>query len=92
MSLFAHSYEYQRSFARLREEFSAPSRTRTEPAAPGEGETRRPKSVPDSGGQREVFVRNKAHNVIPPQVVGGSPLMQYDAKAWGRFLDSKRMK
>jgi len=89
MSLFALNYEYQRSIDRIWEDFPALSRAQTEPA-PEEVESKRHQSVLNLGSQGEVFVQNKTQNAITPQVVCGSELMQCDAKAWGRFLDSKR--
>jgi hypothetical protein len=89
MSLFALNHEYQRSIDRIWEDFSAHSRAQTEPA-PEAVESKSHQSVLNPGDQGEVFVQNKTQNTITPRVVGGSELMQYDAKAWGCFLDSKR--
>ena len=89
MSLFALNHEYQRSIDRIWEDFSAHSRAQIEPA-PGEMESKSHQSGLNMGNQGDVFVQNKAQNAITPQAVGGSELMQYDAKAWGCFLDSKR--
>ena len=89
MSLFALSYEYQRSIDRIWEDVSAHSRAQTEPA-PEEVESKSHQSVLNLGNQGEVFVQNKTQNAITPQVAGGSELMQYDAKAWRCFLDSRR--
>ena len=89
MSLFALSYAYQRSIDRIWEDFSAHSRAQTEPA-PEEVESMSHQTALNPGNQGEVFVLNRPQNAITPQVVGESELMQYDAKAWGCFLDSKR--
>lgn len=91
MSLFALNYEYQRSIDRIWEDFSALSRAQPEPA-PEEVESKRYQSILNLGNQGEVFEQNETQNAITPQVVGGFELMQCDAKAWGRFLDSKRKK
>ena len=88
MSLFALSYAYQRSIDRIWEDFSAPSRAQTEPA-PEKVKSKSHQSVLNLGNQGEVFVQNNTQNAITPQVVAGSELMQYDATAWGCFLDSK---
>ena len=89
MSLFALSYAYQRSIDRIWEDFSAHSRAQTEPAPEGV-ESKSHQSVLNLGNQGEVCVQNKTRNAITPEKVGGFELMQYDAKAWGFFLDSKR--
>ena len=89
MSLFALSYAYQRSIDRIWEDFSAPSRAQTEPA-PEKVKSKSHQSVLNLGNQAIVLVQNKTQNAITPQEAGGFALMQYDAKAWGCFLDSKR--
>lgn len=89
MSLFALNYEYQRSIDRIWEDFSALSRSQTEPA-PDDVKSMPDQSVFGLGNQGEVSVQHKTQNAIRPQVAGRSALMQCDAKAWGRFLDSKR--
>jgi hypothetical protein len=89
VSLFALNYEYQRSIDRIWEDFSARSRAQTEPV-PEKVESKSHQSALNLGNQGEGFVQNITHNAIMPQVVGGSELMQYDAKAWECFLDSKR--
>ena len=89
MSLFALNYEYQRSIDRIWEDFSARSRAQSRPA-PEEVESKGHQPILNLGNRGELFVQNKTQNAITPPGVGGSELMQYDAKAWGRFLDSKR--
>lgn len=85
MSLFALSYEYQRSIDRIWEEFSVESEQ-----APEEPASKHHQSVLHPDNQGAVIVQNKTQNAITAHGTGGSELMQYDAKAWGRFLDSKR--
>ena len=89
MSLFALSYAYQRSIDRIWEDFSAHSRAQTQPA-PEEVESKSHQSALNLRNQREVFVQNKTQHAITPQAEGESELMQYDARAWGSYLDSKR--
>lgn len=89
MSLFALSYAYQRSIDRIWEDFAAHSGAQTEPA-PEEVQSKSHQSALNLGNQGEVFVRNQAQDAITTQMVGESELMQYDAKAWGSYLDSKR--
>ena len=89
MSLFSINYEYQRSIDRIWEDFSAHSRVQTEPV-PEEAQSKSHQSVLNPGNQGGALVQNKVQNAITPQAVGGSELLQYDAKAWGSFLDSKR--
>ena len=89
MSLFALSYAYQRSIDRIWDDFSAHSRAQVEPA-PEEAESKSRQSALNLENQVEVFMLSKTQNTITHQVVGGSELMQYDAKAWGSYLDSKR--
>jgi hypothetical protein len=88
MSLFALNHAYQRSIDRIWEDFAAHSRAQTEPA-PEEVESKNHQSGLNLGNQGEVSMQNRTQKAIRPQVVGGSELMQYDAKAWGCFLDSK---
>ena len=89
MSLYALNHEYQRSIDRIWADFSAHSRAQNEPA-PAEVESKSHQSVLDLGNQGEVFVQNKTQKTITSRTVGGSALMQCDAKAWGCYLDSKR--
>ena len=89
MSLFALSYEYQRSIDRTWEDFSTLSRAQTETTRE-EVESERHKSVLHVGNQGETYEQNQTQNAITRQVEGGSGLMQCDTKAWARFLDGKR--
>jgi hypothetical protein len=89
MSLFAINHEYQRSIDRTWKDFSAHSRARTATSAE-EAQSKSHRSVLDLDNQGEVFVQNETQNAITPQVAGGSELIQFNAIAWGCFLDSKR--
>ena len=89
MNFFALNYEYQRSIDRTWEDFSAHSRAQTATGAE-EAQSKTHQSVLNLDNQGEVFLQKKTQNAITPQVVGGSELIQYNAKAWGCFLDSKR--
>lgn len=89
MSLFALRYAYQRSFDRLWEDYSADFPAQAQPA-PKEVERKSHQSVLNLHSHREGFMQKKIQNATTPQGSGGSELMQYDAKAWGCFLDSKR--
>jgi hypothetical protein len=89
MNLFALNHEYQRYIDRTWEDFSAHSRAQTETSAE-EAQSKRHQSVLNLDNQGEVFEQRKTQNAITPQVVGGSELIQYNAKAWGCFLDRKR--
>lgn len=89
MSLFALRREYQRSFERIFEDFSAHSRARTEPF-PEERQTNRHRSVISPGNQQDRYVQRKTQNATTPPVAGGYEFIHYDAKAWAGFLDSKR--
>lgn len=89
MSFFALNLEYQRSIDRTWKDFSAHSRAQTETGAE-EALGKSHPSVLDLDSQGEVIVQNKTQKAITPQVEGGSGLIQFDAIAWGCFLDSKR--
>jgi len=88
MSLFALNHEYQRSFDRIWEEFSAHSRAQSEPAAPEQVERKSRHSLLNSGYQGEVRLQHESADM--PQGTGEPEWIQHDAKAWGHFLDSKR--
>lgn len=89
MSLFAHRQEYQRSIDKIMEDFSIHSPAPTEPS-PEEAENNLHRSVMNQGNQRERFSQQKIPNHFTPRVPDRSELIQYDVKAWGRFLDGKR--
>jgi hypothetical protein len=88
MSLFALNHEFQRSIYSAWKEFSASPNEQAE-LDPQAVESRSHQSVPRPGNQREGFVPNRTRNVIKSRVADESTFMQHDAKAWGRFLDSK---
>ncbi|NNJ90141.1 MAG: hypothetical protein HKP55_00580, partial [Gammaproteobacteria bacterium] len=80
--------EYQRSFDRVFEDFSANSRAQIEPS-PEEAESDRRRSIISLDNQRERYVQLKIQNAITPRVADGYEWIQHDVKAWGCFLDSK---
>ena len=89
MSFFALNHEYQRSIDSAWEDFSAHSRALTETGAE-KAQSRSHQTFLNLDNQGEGFVQKKTQTAITPQGVGGSELIQYNAKAWGYFLDSKR--
>ena len=91
MSLFALNYEYQRSIYRAWEDFSDNSQAQAEPD-PQAVESWSHRSVRRLGDQQEGFVQHRTQNTNAVRVAGESEFMQHDAKAWGRFLDSKSTK
>jgi len=91
MSLFALNNEFQRSIYSVWEDFSGHSRAQANPD-PEMVEIRSDRSVLCLGNQREGFVQSRIQNSNTLRVAGESEFLQYDAKAWGCFLDSKRKK
>jgi len=89
MSLFALNNEFQRSIYRAWEDFSDDSRARARPDAAG-GESGRPQSFRRPGNQAGGFVQGAAQHPITLREASESAFLQHDAKAWRRFLDSKR--
>ena len=88
MSLFALNHEFQRSIHSAWEEFSGHSPEKAQHNHQAAG-SRSYQSVPRPVNQRERFVQSRTLNSITSRAAGKSEFMQHDAKAWGRFLDSK---
>ena len=88
MSLFALNHEFQRSIYSAWEDFSGHSRAQAEPD-PEVVESRSHQSFLRLRNQREASLQSRTQNSITSRVGGESEFMQHDAKAWGRFLDSK---
>ena len=89
MSLFALSNEYQRSSYRSWEDFSDHPQVQAE-SDPEAVENRSHRSVLRLDNQREGAALSRTQKSMAFRAAGESEFLQHDAKAWGRFLDSKR--